>query len=147
MATYDPTRVRLFWGIVRIDGFADGTMIQVSPQGDGVRAVTGTAGETAFIETPNRQHEVTFRLFETANETLMLSGGSMNAALALLFEAGNIPAPLSIASASTGVLFQASSAKLERIPGTTYDNNVPVREWKFIIPRGAYLMSPVMPQP
>lgn len=133
MTTYDPTRVSLIWGILPITGFADGTMIQVSPQGDGVRAVTGTAGETAFIETPNRQHEVMFRLFETAPS---------NVALTLLFEAGNVPAPMAIASLSTGAATAAGAAKLERIPGTTYDNNVPVREWKLIVPKLATAMTP-----
>mgnify|MGYP001559136436 FL=1 len=126
MATYDPTRVHLIYGILPITGFAEGSMITLSPQGDGVRAVTGTAGETAFIETPNRQHEVTFRLFETAPS---------NVALMLLFQAGNVPVPLAINSMSTGATMLAAAAKLERIPGTTYDKDVPVREWKLVIPK------------
>lgn len=126
--TYDPTRTKMTWGVLPISGYADGSMIQVNPIGDGVRGVTGTAGETAFIETPNRQHEVTFRLFETAQ--------IINAALMALFNAGNLPAPVTIASLSTGKIFVSGAAKLERIPGTTYDNNVPVLEWKLIVLRG-----------
>ena len=102
MATYDPTRVKMIWGVLPISGYADGSMIQDTPQGDGVRGVTGTAGEKAFIETPNRQREITFRLFET-NQVI-------NSALMALYNAGNLPAPLSIISLSTGVVHVADAA-------------------------------------
>jgi hypothetical protein len=138
MSTYDPQRLNLIWGVIAISGYADGSMVQISPQGDGVRAITGTAGETAFIETPNRQHEVMFRLMETS---------PINGALMLLFEAGNVPAPLSLTSLSTGAGMIADAAKLERIPGVTYDNNVPVREWKLIVPKLATILSPIRIEP
>lgn len=139
-ATYDPTRVSLVWGLLPITGFADGTMINVTPQGDGVRAITGTAGETAFIETPNRQHEVEFRLMETAGGTPLAT----NTALVALFEAGNLPAPMTLTSVSTGATMAAGAAKLERVPGTTYDNNMPVRAWKLIIPK---MGTAILPAP
>lgn len=131
--TYDPTLNKFVYGVLPVSGYADGSMIQINPVGDGVKAVTGTAGETAFIETPNRQHEIMFRLFETS---------PFNAALALAFNAGNPPVPITVISLSTGATMAAGAGKLERIPGVTYDNNVPVREWKVVVPKLDTLIIP-----
>ena len=124
--SYDPTQVFLTYGVLPVSGYADGSMIQVSPVGDGNKAMVGTAGEAAFVKTPNRQNEVTFRLFETS---------PVNAALALLYNAGNVPVPVALVSASTGALAGAGAGILERIPGVTYEAGVPVREWKAICPQ------------
>lgn len=126
VATYDPQKVVMTWGLLPVSGYADGTMITDTPEGDGVKGQIGTAGESAFVETPNRLHTVAFRLYETS---------PMNAALAALFDSGNVPAPVTITSIGTGAQARGSAAKLERIPGTTYDNGVPVREWKLIVLR------------
>ena len=125
-STYDPTKVKLFYGVLPVSGYADGSMIDVRPMGEGVTILTGTAGETCFIDTKNKKHEMMFRLFNTARLP--------NAALEALFNAGNLPLPVAILSLSTGELIVSGNAKIERIPGTTYDNNVPVREWKLMIP-------------
>lgn len=135
MATYDPTLVALIYGPLPISGFADGTMIQDSPIGDGVKGMTGTGGETAFIETANRQRELTFRLTETAN--------AMNIALEALFNAGNPELTVFLNSISTGQTMVAARAKLERIPGTSYDAGWPIREWKIIMLKAEHVMVPV----
>lgn len=134
--TYDPTLVNLIYGPLPITGFADGSMISDSPVGDGVKGVTGTGGEVAFVETANRQREVTFRLFETANP--------VNIALQALYNAGNPTLSLFINSISTGQTMVAALCKLERIPGTSYDAGIPIREWKIIVLKGEHQAIPVL---
>ena len=132
---YNPTQVMLTYGVLPVSGYADGSMIQVSPVGDGTKSQVGTAGEAVIVRTPNKQHEVTIRLFETS---------PVNAALALLFNAGNPLLPLTLVSLSTGAFMGAGSGCLERIPGVTYEAGAPVREWKVICPEFDSQFVPVL---
>lgn len=125
MASYNPAQILLLFGVIPISGFADGSMIEVVPVGPGTKVVQGTQGETTFIKTSNRQVEVNFRLFESAFS---------NVALSAYYNTLDVPVPVILVSLSTGAVAAAGAGSLERIPGTTYDGNVPVRDWKIICP-------------
>lgn len=125
MATFDPGKVIVQFGAIPVSGFADGSMVNVEPQGDGVTAVVGSAGETAFVESHDRRSLVTIRLMGTS---------PINALLSAWFQAGNIPAPLVISSLTTATIHASGEAKLQRNPGADYGADVPVREWIFVVP-------------
>lgn len=124
MATYDPQLVSLVWGAIQMSGYAEGSMIAATMTGDKNKVQVGSAGATCFAKTANRAGEVTFRLFETS---------PLNAALSAAYDAGNVEVPMTLASLSTGAKMHGGNAILADKPGTTYDNNVPVREWKLIV--------------
>lgn len=126
MTTYDPGKVFMMWGPIPISGFAAGSMVNVQHQGEGVKAETGTAGETAFVESYDKRGTVTIRLMATS---------PINAILSAAYQAGNLPVFLAITSLSTAAVHAAGEAKIQRPPDTDYGAEVPVREWVFIVPK------------
>lgn len=132
---YDPANTKLVWGAIGISGFAEGTMIEVEPGGEGNKVQVGTAGEAAYVKDRNRSAKVKFRVMETARAVMVQ--------LSAAYQIGNIPAPLGIIDLSTGMKGGAASAMLERWPGVTKDNGVPVREFVLVCAIYEEVVTPV----
>lgn len=122
--TYDPGDVLVVFGAIPISGFADGEMVKVTHQGDGVKVAVGSAGEVAFIESHQKAAEVTIRLMSTA---------FINSLLTAHYQAGNLAVPLVITDASTGSTHVSGAAKIKRMPDAAYGSEIPVREWAFMV--------------
>lgn len=120
--TYDPGLVKVLFGVIPVDGFAAGSMVKVSHQGDGTKAQVGSAGEAAFVASRNRSAIVECPLMSTAG---------VNTALALAYQAG-LPLPLVILDVNTGSSHVSPQAMIERIPDADYAADVPVRNWRFV---------------
>lgn len=133
MAVYIPSAMAFTFGPVPITGFAEGSMIEITPIGDGTKVIQGTQGETCFIKTSNKRAEITFRLMENA---------FANSALAAYVNTVDVPIPVFLSSLSTGAVAVAGVGGLERVPGVTYDGNVPVRAWKILCPHLEQQMIP-----
>lgn len=125
-ATYDPGKVLVMFGAIPISGYADGSMVNVQLEGEGVRAETGTAGETAYVESHDRRATVTVRLMETA--------AAVNTLLSAWFNAGNVEMPLIVTNLSTGRTHASGGAKIKNIPNADRGSDVPVLEWNFVVP-------------
>lgn len=123
-SVYDPGLVKASLGGIVFDGFAEGDMIDVEMLGDGTKVQVGTTGESAFTRSYNRSAKLTFSIMETSK---------VNAALTLYWQGGNPSKPFGLASLSTGAVLASGAGMLERVPGVTYSNEVPVRKWVVMI--------------
>jgi hypothetical protein len=132
--TYDPGLVYVVAGAVPINtGFAEGSMVRVARQGDGVRAVVGAAGETAFVESYDERAEVTIRMMGTSR---------LNSALAGL-EALGVAFPFSIVSISTRQTLVGGAARIKRMPDQEFSADMPTMEWVFVVAKATEVISPV----
>lgn len=127
MAVYDPQKVSLIWDTIDISGFAEGSMIQVNMLGDGASSKTGTGGFTSFVYSADRRAEIMFRLMEDAPSNFKLQSAYDPSV------GGNAPKAVTVARVGSGIKMHAGEGVLERVPGVTYDNGVPVREWKLMV--------------
>lgn len=67
LGTYDPKEVSLFFGVLQVSGFADGTFITCArTDKDLYKNHTGAYGETARTKNNNRTGTITFTLKSTS---------------------------------------------------------------------------------
>ncbi len=64
--TYDPKKVVLLLGGVPINGYADGTFVQIDPSGDTWTKKVGADGEVARAMTNDNTHTVQITLMQTS---------------------------------------------------------------------------------
>jgi len=122
--TYDPKKNIVTFGVIPVDGFADGDAIVVERKGSGVDTEHGIGGEWAFKEDANNGGMIKLRLMATAisNRLLMLH-----------YHAGNLPVPVMVTNLSTGEIEVGGKAKIKQPPSKSYSASVGVREWVLVV--------------
>ena len=73
MTTYDPAKVIMTLGGVPINGFADGTFIDISAAAKGFGRKTGADGEVVRAKSHNNCHDVTITLQQSSLSNKYLS--------------------------------------------------------------------------
>lgn len=124
--TFDPGAVIMQFGALLIQGFAEGDMIRVEPRSEGDTLAVGSGGETARVKSRDKSATVTAILMDTH---------PINIALIAYHNLGNVAAPLSVSDPARPRTAVCPDAFLTRIPGVTYSNGVPVREWVWLCPK------------
>ena len=125
---FDPRLVLMKYGPVVLDGFADGTAINVEYQGDGATAAVGFKGNAVLVQNPNKSAEITVRLYVAE-----AVGRNVARALVLLHEALNLPQPLTIVSLSTGEKLSGIGV-IKNLPNVDFaQGEPPVREFMFVV--------------
>ena len=137
VAVYDPQNVVMAYGSLIITGYADGQMIEIAMQGDGVSASVGTQGEAVLIENHNFSAEITARLMATGLGQVVLS------ALHASKKARNVARPLTITSINTGETIASGLAKIKNFPDAAFGDDAPVREIVFVVARLEFTASPI----
>lgn len=121
--TYNAKQVVLTFGVLVLDGLGTGDAINVEFNNPGATAKVGVAGEAAFSESNDNSGMVKVKTMATAG---------VNRALTALYNAGNLPLPLSVTDISTGETLVAAKAKIRKLPNRPYGAEVPEREWEFV---------------
>lgn len=125
---YDPRQVKVIFGPLILNGLADGEMVSVAYQADGVSVVVGGQGDAVLVDDHDDSAEVTVR-FHAAH----LAGQNTLRQLLVHYNAGNLALPFAIESVSTGESLASPAAKIKMRPDTAFaDGEAPVREVVFV---------------
>lgn len=126
---YDPNQVQVSLGGVLLEGFAEGSMIEVEPASDDYAEVVGTKGDVGVARIYNPLANVKIRFLQTssANDQLSTLRNSSRAATASGFAAA-----FSVRDAS-GTSKVQGTAWIKKRPTTTFSNAVEAREWTLTV--------------
>lgn len=123
-ASYNPKDVSVIFGGVPIDGFADGTFINVEFDEDAYTKVTGADRLTSRAATNNYAGNATITLQQTS---------ASNDYLAAIWNAdrrtGGGVVPLLIKDASGRTVIVAKNAWIRRAPAAGFSKQIENREW------------------
>ena len=74
-STYDPKKVIITFGGVPIDGYTDGTFVDVTPNdADGFKKKVGANGGVAWAKSADNTHQITISLMQSSVSNQYLSG-------------------------------------------------------------------------
>lgn len=121
---YDPKNVKLVFGAVLVEGFAEGSMINVEYNGDLFTLQVGSDGESSRSKTNNNSARLTIQLMPGAAANI-----GLGAALSADKAAGAGIFPLQLTDLSTGTTFIAENAWVVRDPGYDFQTEAQPREW------------------
>ena len=137
MTLFDPRLVVAKFGGIIIDGYADGSALNIEYQGDGASAAVGFKGNAVLVQNPNKAAEITLRLY--VGDPV---GRNVARALVLHHEVGNLPAPFTMLSISTGDKL-SGIAVLKNLPNVEFSQGEsPVREFMLVCGRLESIPAP-----
>ena len=123
--SYNPARVLVLIGSVPMQGFADGSGVEIAPAAARVTSKAGMDGEVARSIGTDKRHTVTIRLQQTSPSNDVLS--AMAAADEL--SGGGLPVPIMIQDLSGRSLFSADAGWVSQVPTQAFGVEVGEREW------------------
>jgi hypothetical protein len=137
-SVYNPKNVVANFGPLPLRGYADGSMIEISMQGDGVQAVVGTQGEAVLIDNHDFSAEATHRFMATGEGRVTLE--RLHRHLKTL----NLPLPYTLTSIDTGEVIAGGVAKIKNFPDASFGDDAPVREVVFVIAQLEFTANPAL---
>lgn len=123
--TYNPARVLFLWGGVPLQGFSDGSFIEITPAAARVTSKSGADGEVARSIGTDKRHTITVRLQQTSPSNDVLSAS----ATADELSGGGLPVPLMVQDLSGRSLYVSDTAWIEQVPTQTWGLESGEREW------------------
>lgn len=128
--TYDPKKVTVIFGPVIMQGFAEGTFINVETQGDGITAIVGCDQEIVRNISPDSiLKQITITLLQTSD-----SNDELSVLHDLDMKTGQGMYPLAIKDLSGRSVMMSDQAWITKKPNwqrgkTASDGNL---EWQFL---------------
>ena len=126
MKTYDPKKIIIIFGVRRLTGMSEDSIVSIKPQGDGLQTYVGADGDVARSLDPDATYEVTVSLNTTSNSNDYLSNMYNYDR-----ETGNGIAPLLIKDLAGTTLFSAPEAWVSNMPEASRGLTVDKQEWVF----------------
>lgn len=126
MKTYDPKKIIIIFGVRRLTGMSEDSIVSIKPNGEGLQTYVGADGDVARSLDPDATYEVTVSLNTTSNS---------NDYLSKMYnydrETGNGIAPLLIKDLAGTTLFSAPEAWVSNMPEASRGLTVDTQEWVF----------------
>jgi hypothetical protein len=122
--TYSPKKVQVIVGVALIQGFADGTFINVERSVDAFTLSVGADGEASRVHSPDRSGTITITLAQTSDSNDILSALAIADDLSLQ---GTIPVLVKDNNGRT--LVEANTAWVKKLPAQEYSKEMSTREW------------------
>lgn len=126
MKTYDPKKIIIIFGVRRLTGMSDDSIVSIKPNGEGLQTYVGADGDVARSLDPDATYEVTVSLNTTSNSNDYLSNMYNYDR-----ETGNGIAPLLIKDLAGTTLFSAPEAWVSNMPEASRGLTVDTQEWVF----------------
>ena len=126
MKTYDPKKIIIIFGVRRLTGMSDDSIVSIKPNGEGLQTYVGADGDVARSLDPDATYEVTVSLNTTSNSNDYLSNMYNYDR-----ETGNGIAPLLIKDLAGTTLFSAPEAWVSNMPEASRGLTVDKQEWVF----------------
>lgn len=124
--TYDPKKVIITFGSVMFSGFASGSFIKLTQNGDSFEKIKGADGGIDRVNKNARDYSVSVTLKRTSQTNDLLS------AISIADKAANSGIlPLAIKDLNGTSLFFAESAWIKKDPDAEESDSMPNREWAF----------------
>jgi hypothetical protein len=125
-SNYNPKKVVITFGGVPIDGYTDGTFINIAPNDvDGFKKKVGADGEVAWAQSSDNTHQITISLMQSSLSNTYLSGVRNTDKLT-----GKALLPLSITDLNGGSLHFWLFARIKGDPSSWgYGNELTERQW------------------
>lgn len=134
---YSFANVNVIFGILEIQGFADGDdVVDIEPEADQFLDLAGAKGDVARSQTNDNRCTVTVKLLQTSSSNKDL----MNVHN-LDRETGVGAAPLTIEDKETGETYVIKNAWIKAIPKVTRGQGVNSMDWVF---RGDFLVPTIV---
>lgn len=122
--TYDPRKVLIVFGTQTITGFAEDSMVTISPHGDGMQLYSGADGEVARSIDPDHTFEITIHLSSASKSNTYLSN---------IYNAdrvtGQFILPLLIKDLGGDTLFSVDQAWVSNFPEATRSRTIETQDW------------------
>lgn len=126
--TYDPSFVSMFYGAIRMQGFAQDAAISVEHDEDDWSLVVGVDGEGTRNKTSNRSATITVSLMQSSEVNDLLSAQRL---LDLNTQGGTGGQPILIKDNSGTSLFSCETAWIQKPPTAELNREATTREWVF----------------
>lgn len=126
--TYNPKDVDLIIGGAKIDGYADGTFIEVVRNSNAFETTAGADGQIARAKTNDNSADITVTLLQTSN-----SNATLNIIAENDEQTGKGVVPIVIKERETGNKIQGGSGWCKKRPDVTYAKEISDRVWVFTI--------------
>ena len=126
MKTYDPKKIIIIFGVRRLTGMSDDSIVSIKPNGEGLQPYVGADGDVARSLDPDATYEVTVSLNTTSNSNDYLSNMYNYDR-----KTGNGIAPLLIKDLAGTTLFSAPEAWVSNMPEASRGLTVDTQEWVF----------------
>ena len=126
MKTYDPKKIIIIFGVRRLTGMSEDSIVSIKPNGEGLQTYVGADGDVARSLDPDATYEVTVSLNTTSNSNDYLSNMYNYDR-----ETGNGIAPLLIKDLAGTTLFSAPEAWVSNMPEASRGLTVDKQEWVF----------------
>jgi len=123
-ATYNPKDVSLIYGGALIQGFAEGSFVNVEYNVESVALLVGADGKATRSTNPNNSARITVRLLPTSASNLIFQ-----AALSADRAGGFGQLPLLLTVLSVGQNYAAEGAWVVRSPGYDFQVEAQAVEW------------------
>jgi hypothetical protein len=130
---YDPDEVVIYFNGVLIQGFADGSFIEVEQMSPAFASVVGTDGEVARSKSNDRRVKVTVKLLQTSSSNAALSAIHLND---LNAPNGAGVGTFLMQDLQGGTIAKGDQAWINLIPKGEMDRTAKSREWEFEIANG-----------
>lgn len=123
---YDPANVKLVAGPVLVEGYAEGSMVNVESNADLFTLQSGSDGESTRSKSNNRSARVTVNL---------MPGAAANIGLGVLLGLDKASGlgifSMVLIDLSTGTKFSAENCWIVKEPGYDFQTEAQSREWIF----------------
>lgn len=134
--TYDPKQILVAFGATVISGFAEGTFIKVTRNGQAFEKQKGADGTVDRVNKNATDFTVTITLKQTSPLNAILSG------LMAADQISNLGVlPLTIKDNNGTGLFEAPQAWIAKDPDAEFADGLSSREWTFETGPGAFLQG------
>ena len=126
MKTYDPKKIIIIFGVRRLTGMSEDSIVSIKPNGEGLQTYVGADGDVARSLDPDATYEVTVSL-----NTSSASNDYLSNMYNYDRETGNGIAPLLIKDLAGTTLFSAPEAWVSNMPEASRGLTVDKQEWVF----------------
>lgn len=125
LSTFDPKKLTTIIAGAKMNGFADGTFVEIEELSDGVTSQAGADGEVMRVMSTDPRHRITITLQQ---------GSSSNQVLSALRDAdrvshGSGAFPVFIQDLTGSTVFTASQAWIVKKPNASFSKQVESRAW------------------
>lgn len=133
---YSFTNVNVIFGILELQGFADGDdVVTIEFEADQFNDLAGAKGDVVRSQTNDNRVTITVRLLQQS-----ISNKELNTVYLADRESGNGVSPMVIEDKETGETYVINNAWIQKFPTVTRGQNVNSMDWVF---RGDF-MSPAI---
>jgi hypothetical protein len=129
LKTYDAKKVEIIFGPLRLSGFAEDSMITLTPEAEIFTSKVGVDGQTTRSRSNNDNYKCTVRFMQTSDARSKLQGITFRtAALSTVTHAFRLFCP------DTGELYESAEAYVEKLPDAEFGREASEREYTIYLP-------------